>query len=213
MPGDRPKHVLQVFQNTARYGPDLHNAADRRDLTRWNDPVSSTSGYLEDGVVRLPEAVLLDRGFATHGVVVLWDHNSDRSRQPGHETGEMGPLLNLQPPERAKLTPLHIFAIGPGQDGMELHLRYSDHEMWIGKPSRADYKLADLRPHRPVLVRINGKSDHTMSAGRERQYLAAEFLFEYLGEHSSFEVMERPSVSKSPPVEKARLVDLNRILY
>lgn len=207
-----PKHVLQVYQNIARYGKDQHNAAARRALARWNEVILSSSGFVEDGRVVVSEEAATPQGlFANSGVLILSDYNSEYSRTAMFWAS---PHLPASPAHTAGTAPFGIFGLREAAgSGLELHLRYSDNRDWIGKPARGDYKLADLRTAEPVRVRINGKIDFSFSAGMERSYLLAEFVFEYLGRFADFEVRPHVSVAKSPPIARARLVDLTRILY
>jgi hypothetical protein len=207
-----PKHVLQVYQNIARYGKDQHNAAARRALGRWNEVILSNSGFVEDGRVVLSDEAASPQGlFANSGVLLLNDYNSEYSRTAMFWAS---PHLPVSPAHAGVTAPFGIFGLREAAaSGLELHLRYSDNREWIGKPTRGDYKLADLRTAEPVRVLINGKIDFSFSAGMERSYLLAEFVFEYLGRFSDFEVRPNISVAKVPPIQRARVVDLTRILY
>jgi hypothetical protein len=207
-----PKHVLQVYQNVARYGKDQHNATARRALGRWNEVILSNSGFVEDGRVVLSEEAANPQGlFANSGVLVLNDYNSEYSRTAMFWASSH---LSVSPADAAGTAPFGIFGLREAAGaGLELHLRYSDNRDWIGKPSRGDYKLADLRTAEPVRVLINGKTDFSFSAGMERSYLLAEFVFEYLGRFSDFEVRPHVTATKAPPIKRARVIDLTRILY
>lgn len=207
-----PKHVLQVYHNVARHGPDRHNAAARRELARWNDVILSSSGIVDDGRVVLSEEAASPPGlFANSSLLVLNDYNTPYARDA---MAWASPHLPLSGAEAPGLAPFGIFGLRESPDaGLELHLRYSENREWIGRPSRGDYKLAELRPDEPVRVLINGKTDFSFSAGMERLYLVADYVFEYLGRFAEFEVRPEVAAAKSAPLHRARTVDLTRILY
>jgi hypothetical protein len=208
-----PKHVLQVFANVARYGPTQHNAAARRELERWNDPILATSGAVDGRRILLGDAAEPPGRLAACDLLVLQDHNTAEARRA------MGTLrtpahLPLSGADEPGVAPFGVFGLRErAGDGLELYLRYTANAGWIGRPSRGDYKLADLREGRPVLVRLNGKYDHGLSSGRERTYLIADFVLEYLGRFDEFEVRPGLNVAKHPPLAAARGVDLREILY
>lgn len=207
-----PKHVLQLYQNVVRYGKDQHNAAARRELGRWHEVILSRSGVVEGDRVVLSEDAASPPGlFANGNLLILNDYNGGDSAAAMNWTH---PHLTISAAEAVGLAPYGIFGLREGPGGvLEVHLRYSGSDGWIGKPRRGDYKLADLRLGEPVRVIINGKWDFSLTAGMARRYLMAEFILEYLGEFSTFVVRPDVNVAKTPPIDRARVVDLTRILY
>lgn len=211
----KPKTVVQLFCNISVLGPEHRDAERRRDLSAWHTTVSSSSGSLEDGLLRLGEDARQRRGaLEAADLVVLIDCNDEPSRRLRRtlSTFQSDDLTLLQLPEGGESRGLDIFQIRRTEAGLELHLHDTAHERWIGRPRRGDFKVGDLRAGRPVRITLNGKSDFTLTGRRARQYKIVDYIAIRLGSADRFEIRgwER---QKRVPTDVESHVDLRKVLF
>ena len=105
----------------------------------------------------------------------------------------------------------HIFDIRYNSQ-IELHLRYSYFD--VGIPARQDFKLCSLKQDVPVEIKINGKTDFSMSSRRARAFKEQRYIFEFLGEFDKCNLMKKPIKSTLKRVPKDRkVIDLMKTLW
>jgi hypothetical protein len=104
---------------------------------------------------------------------------------------------------------IDIFEI---KNDLELFLKYDRYE--VGIPERENFKLCILKKNNPVEIKINGKTDFSMTSGRERIFKEQHYIFEYLGDFGSCKILKEPyeSVIKRVPEER-KIIDLIKPLW
>ena len=166
-----PKHVLQAFVKITSYRKEENTHERREALTRWREAVLSRTGRVEAGALLLNERARERWGAFTHcDAVVLTDpHDPESARFREILSTRQGPDYTfLHPGERPRA--YDVFSLLRTPHGWDVYLDYARHAFMIGQPRRGDYKVAELRPGRPVRVTVNGKRDFSMTGRRARTY-------------------------------------------
>jgi hypothetical protein len=202
-----PVKVLQVFRHIHVYDKTEKSFENRKEINQWK-PMASVSGYIQDGKLYLPEEILNNPAFPNCTLITLEDDNQPL---PAKANNHAIPGGHNQCFQQANKIPLHIFDLRV-QTGMELYLHYS--YFTVGIPERDNFKICDLQPGKPVEIKINGKTDATLSKGSARVFKEQQYVLEYLGEYSTAFILKPPvqTYTKTIPVER-KTVDLIKPLW
>lgn len=195
----KPVTILQVFHNINVYGKDKKSFDLRREDSEWKE-FHSESGYLKDGELFLPEAIMENSRFPNCDLITIEDSLNREEDQ------EVNRCFHLHHPNE-----IYIFQLKQKEE-LELHLKYDDFA--VGIPKRADFKICDLKEKNPVEIKINGKTDFSMTSGRARVFKEQFYIFEVLGKFSSCQILRNPypPVPKKVPGER-KLIDLLKPLW
>jgi hypothetical protein len=195
---------LQVFCNIVCYEKDEKSFADRKQKLEWRD-AESVNGHVIDQQLFLPEHILAHPRLQRCSLITILD---DLTIKHYHIWDmEANECLVLDVPR-----PLGIFNLAQKEE-LELHLRYEPYS--TAKPKRDGFKIGDLRKGEPVEVKINGKYDHSLfGSPRARVFKEQQYIFQYIGDFTSFQVLKQPltSIHKRIP-ENRKLVDLLKPLW
>lgn len=190
--------VIQLYRKQVRFGKEDKKTFDLKAF--WaSDLVQANSAFVENGELFLPESMQDQKGFAQFDLMVL-----------------VHDILSDKPSEchffqTNSAIPLEIFKIR-GKDPLELHLDWSYFS--VGDPSRSEMKVCDLVPEKAYEIRINGKTDFSLTGRRPRHYLEQVFVVEHLGMFRGctwFSELELRSTKKLP--ENRKLIDLRKPLW
>jgi len=194
----RSVQVIQVYRKQLRFGKEEKGTFDLRSFLSA-EKVTSNQGFVENGELFLPEATKENQGFSGADLFVLVDNII--SEKPAE-------CLTLHSPGAHSI---EIFKIR-GNDPAEFHLEWS--YFGVGDPTRQSMKLFDLVPGKAYEIRINGKTDFSLTGRRPRHYLEQVFVVERLGtfEECSFygDAADLP-VKKLPASRK--VIDLRKPLW
>ena len=215
----RPIKVLQVFRNINIYGKPKKSLDDRKAELEWVE-IHSKSGHAIDGQLFLPESVKTNPDVRSCDLITIEDDNQPQIFSSAHlaytKVMAIIPRLPQPPPANHCLnligpTEIDIFELRLN-DELELHLRYGYYD--VGIPKRSDFKLCEIRRGKPVEVKINGKTDHSVSKGRDRLFKEQHYVFHYLGDFSSAALLREPfePTPKHVPAER-KVVDLIKQLW
>ena len=197
----RPVKILQVFRNINMYGKDKKSFSDRGDDMVWQ-AMPSKSGHVLDNELFLPGAVFNDPQFQSGCLVTLEDNN-----QPQPKTTEKyNHCFQLTGTNR-----LDIFEVKYKEE-LELFLHYG--YFTIGIPSRDNFKICELIKGKPVEIKINGKTDSSLTWRRARIFKDQFYIYEYLGEFKKCTILKEPfgDFIKQVPADR-KLVDLMKPLW
>lgn len=210
-----PVKVFQVFRNINVYGKANKSFDNRREKTEWK-PISSKAGYVKDGELYLPESILGNPDFKTCDVITFEDNAEIKPVTALDMAYARYYNLDIKPVYNHcfhldRVNKLDIFEIRK-TDEIELHLLYGYFE--IGTPKRGNIKLCEIRKGEPVEVKINGKTDFSMSSRRARVFKEQAYIFEYIGDFTQCMILKEPyePVVKHVP-EKRKLVDMMKTLW
>jgi len=195
-----PSRVPQVFQNINVYGKDKRSFDARKSDVEWKAFVSR-SGFVREDELFLPDTLLQQSHFPNCDLITMEDN-----MLPIKEGEAVNNCFHLHHPN-----PLHIFQLKMEVE-LELFLKYGYFE--VGIPKRNDFKLCELKLNEPVEIKINGKTDSSMSSGRARMYKEQYYIFNYLGQFTECTILRTPlaPVIKEVP-EKRKEVDLLKTLW
>lgn len=193
-----PVCVLQVFRNINVYGKDKRSFEDRKEDMEWKE-FHSKSGFVRDGQFYLPETILHLPHFQNGDLITLEDSMQQNTSE---ETNE---CFYLHHPN-----PLHIFELKKEEE-LVLLLKYGYFE--VGAPKRNDFKLCELKLNEPVEIKINGKTDASLTSGRERKFKEQFYIFQFLGQFSECTILREPFVPfvKQVPRERKEVDLLKRL--
>ena len=194
----RPVQVIQLYRKQIRFGKEEKGSFDLKSFLSA-EKVTSNQGFVENGELFLPEAVKENKGFSGANLFVYIDNII--SEKPSE-------CLTLHSPGAH---PIEIFKIR-GIDPPELHLEWS--YFGVGDPTRPPMKLFDLVPGKAYEIRINGKTDFSLTGRRPRHYLEQVFVVEHLG---TFDGCSFYSDSADLPAKKLpasrKVIDLRKLLW
>lgn len=200
----KPVKVLQVFCKVVYYRKDEKSFADRKHKLEWQ-AVDSVNGHSIDQQLFLPERMLEHPRLMRCDLIAIVDDQTVEHYH-GREL-EHNDCLVLDVPR-----PLGIFNLAQKEE-LELHLRHEPLSTEI--PKRDGFKISDLRKGEPIEVKINGKYDFSLfGSPRARVFKEQQYIFQYVGDFTSFQVLKQPitSIHKRIP-ENRKLVDLLKPLW
>jgi hypothetical protein len=196
----KPVKVIQVFKKINIYGKEEKSFELRKEEMQWNN-LSSKSGFVKNGEVFIPENILNKKDPQLSEIIILTDNASTRDSMSAVEENQyLLPALSWR---------FEIFEL---KKNLDIFLRYNEYE--IGIPSREDFKLSTLKNGLPLEIKINGKTDFSMSAGKERKYKEQAYIFIYHGEFNKAKILKEPflPVKKSISAER-KVIDLIKPLW
>jgi len=199
----KPVKILQVFRNVVYYRKDEKSFADRQHKLAWR-PVDSPHGGVADGQLLLPETILEHPRLQQCKLITIVD---DISMEHYHlRDFQYNDCLVLDVPR-----PLSIFNLVQKEE-LELHLRYDP--FFLGIPERENFKICTLRSGEPVEIKINGKTDFSLTGRRARVFKEQQYIFHYVGAFDTAQLLKAPvaSIHKSTPAQR-KLVDLLKPLW
>jgi hypothetical protein len=211
----RPIRIFQVFRNINVYGKANKSFDDRKDRMTWK-VIPSKSGHVIDGELYLPEQILKNADLLTCDLITIEDDNQPQTFTSSDLRFTKVIGSNYEPDfnhcfHLARHNKLDIFEIRK-EDEIELHLQYGYFE--IGIPERKNFKLCDIKKNKPVEIKINGKTDFSLSSGRERIFKEQDYIFEYIGDFDKCKILKEPygAILKSVPADR-KVIDLNKGLW
>ena len=195
----RPVAVFQVFRNINIYEKTEKSFDDRKDKSEWNK-ISSKSGHVINGELYLPEQIINNPDLVTCDLITIEDDNVPNPK------GDYNRCLHL-----ARNNKFDIFEIKK-KDDIELHLKYGYFE--VGIPRRENFKLGEIKRNKPIEIKINGKTDSSLTSRRARVYKEQAYIFEYIGDFDKCKILREPydSTVKHVPAER-KVIDLTKQLW
>lgn len=212
----RPAKVFQVFKNINVYGKASKSYEDRKEQLQWKT-VLSKSGYVDGSELYLPSSVLEHPDLKTCDMITLEDDMQPQffdaanlARTKAMSFGywlETNRFLYTTRPNQ-----FDIFEIRALGESVEINLIPGYFS--VGIPERSSFKLCEVHKGKAVEIKINGKTDHSMTRGRARVYREQHYIFHYIGDFKSCKILRDPfeGVDKSVP-EDRKVVDLLKPLW
>lgn len=200
----KPFKVVQLFRNINSYGKDEKSFEDRKEKIAWK-PIHSTSGFVKENAVHLPESILEQTNFELSDLVLIIDDNFQKSQNVVY-TKEKNIYF------RNKSTNKFDFLQIKLDEKIELYLKPGYFE--VGFPERDEFKICELTLNKPISIKINGKRDFSLTGRRARTFVEQEYIFNYIGDFKEIVVEKEPlsSVIKIIPTE-FKVIDLMKNLH
>lgn len=211
----RPVKIITIFRNINIYDKSKKSFDDRKEDTAWQ-AIPSKSGYVKDNELYLPETITGSINVNNCSLITIEDDN----RQQGFNTTDLqhtNVIASNKKPERNRCFntshswKLDIFDIKPNIE-FEVFLHYDYFE--VGIPERDNFKICSLKMNQPVEIKINGKTDASMTSGRERIFKEQSYILEYAGDFTYCKLLKEPfdSVTKHIPSER-KIINLMKPLW
>lgn len=199
MKSKHPIHIIQIFNNSYEYGKNEKSYSERKDNYAWKKKITSQSGYVENGVLKLNDTYAKLLNLNTISVLLLIDYNNDFEEKRASDNPYIKTADN-----QATFFNWNCFQFKK-EDTLQLHLNW-DYGT-IGLPERENFKICELKIHQPIEININGKRDFSLTGRRARTYVEKNVIIEYLGQISDFEWIanQKISVQKTIPEQRKRI--------
>ncbi|MCX6132020.1 MAG: hypothetical protein NTX25_23555, partial [Proteobacteria bacterium] len=84
----------------------------------------------------------------------------------------------------------------------------------VGDPKREDFKLGEVKKGKPIEIKINGKTDFSLTSRRARVFKEQTYIFNYIGDFSECKILKEPfdfTLKRLPSDRK--VVDLIKPLW
>lgn len=211
----KPVKVCQIFRNIIVYGKSMKSFDDRRDKSAWTD-INSKAGHIVNNELFLPEQILNNPDLNNCGLITIEDDNhphtfTSRDMRFTKVIGsdyepDYNHCFDLTHPRKFDIFELRY------SGEIEIYLKYGYFE--VGIPERENFKLCNLEKNKPVEIKINGKTDFSLTSGRARIFKEQEYIFEYLGDFNKCKILKEPYNSYLKHLPKDRkVIDLLKQLW
>ncbi|QQR97580.1 MAG: hypothetical protein IPK18_12120 [Sphingobacteriales bacterium] len=210
---DRPIKLFQVFRNINIYDKSQKSFDDRKNEMNWTDFHSKT-GYVSNNELYLPECILNNSNFKNCDLIILEDNKQAETlvrtdtnyTKISNSNNEY--IYCFRTTQNNKY---HIFEIKENTS-IDLHLLYNYFE--IGIPERENHKLCEIKINKPIEIKINGKTDFSMSSRRARMFKEQNYIINYIGDFNKCKILQEPyqAISKQVPNNR-KIIDLNKSLW
>ncbi len=223
--------VIQILKSVERIKKPDYSTEARQLPGPWGDSFVSRTGFLEDHTLFLPTDTKHEPDLKTADLVIIQDINGfdpflvekswDKTTLPewfkdsrkSYVLSTNRQLICFNRPSKPRA--FEIFKIEKNKSGtFDLHLNYTANEFHIGIPKRDDHKIAELKLHKPIRYKVNGKSDFTMTGRKQRTFVEYDYIIEYLGQADKIEFRDLNKIEKTKtiPIDNYKLVDERKIL-
>jgi hypothetical protein len=194
----QPVQVIRLFKKQLRFGKEDKAGFDLRAF-HVLESAGSSGGFALEGKLFL-EGSLLEKSEEVRGsdLLVMVDDADPAKPSALH-------FLRTSSANR-----LEIFKIF-GKVPVELHLEWS--YFHVGDPSRNHMKLCDLVPGKAYEIRVNGKTDFSLTGRRPRHYLEQIFVVEHLGIFSEYTPISDSKKIPNRLPEQRKIIDLRKPLW
>lgn len=211
----KPIRVIQVFRNINIYGKKDKSFDLRKEELLWKS-IQSKSGFVSEDELYLPEQILTNPDFNKSDLITMEDDNNYQPFTSQHlqDTKIISfgnkPFLNhcfsLTRPNQIDIFELRF------KEELELHLKYGYFE--VGTPKRENFKLCDIKKNQAVEVKINGKTDFSLTSRRDRVFKEQHYIYNYIGDFLKCKILKEPynSYTKYIP-ENRKVIDLIKQLW
>ncbi len=211
----RPVKVVQVFRNINVYTKAQKSFADRKDAVSWKS-MASRSGYVQDGILYLPEHLLSSQDLKSIELITIEDDNHTPPQERDlrydkriNDNYDEGMIHYFKHGVRIQFD---LFEIKRNPH-LELHLR-NYNAIGLTIPQREAFKLCDLKAGAPVEIKINHKTDFSMSSRRGREFVEQAYIFDFLGDFNHIRLLTEQDLPFTKQVaEHRKLVDLLKSLW
>ena len=223
--------VIQIFKSAERFKKDDYGAGKLQLLNLWEESFTSSTGYLENGTLYLPDVRKQEPYIQSAHTVILQDINGfdpfhfamplEKTRQHRwfRDFNKNHVLLVKDQAicyyRLSHSLTFEIFRIEKKQpDAFNLYLNYTGNKFAIGIPERNDHKIAEITLNKPVRYKLNGKSDFTMTGRKQRTFAEYDYLIEYVGQANKivYKDFKKIETIRNKPNREYKFVDERKIL-
>ena len=178
----KPKHIIQIFDNSYEYTKDARSFEDRKLQHSWKKEIPSYSGKLDGEELWLNKSQFKKSQLDNSDFIFLLDHNSDSIQEilekfdylEPHKLNELkqanhSQQLRIINEEAHKIE--HVFYTKLLNSAFKwkcFRFHYDEmpvidldyDEFKLGKPRRDNFTICRLEKNTPIEIKINGKQGH-----------------------------------------------------
>lgn len=221
--------IIQIYKSKEYFTKKTYTTENRNRFHVLEESFHSSQGFLENKTLVLPLSCKDQSEFTTSDLIIIQDING---WEPFLENKNLGnqtlpnwlhvsnrqslisgtkthfPLKQVNIPK-----PFELFKISKSdKETYELSLNYDSNSMTIGIPNRNNHKICDLKKRKPIRYLINGKSDFTLSRGKERTFYEFDYVIEWIGRADKIEFREL-NITKAIPIDHCKVIDERKFLF
>lgn len=191
-----PKPVIRVWHNHKVYTKTTYRNADIPKKTMIEGRITgNVSSYIKDGELFVNQTIAKEAYFHKKSPFLL---ECIISEQKHHFFND----VFVRP---------RWFVFSKKDDIFWLRLVKSD-PVFHGYPSREGFELCPLLPQTPVRILINSKTWHSFSSRRATQYYECDYIYEYLGVFSEYQISTQASLQEQY-LEGIKTINLRKELF
>lgn len=211
--------VIQIYKSIEVFEKSNYNPGNRKLFSELKESFESSTGFVNYNTLFLPLECKEIENLNSARLIFIMDvegFNSYQLKNAKREESRFFMYSNdkvLAFQQYNKSIPVEFFRLKKNNNGnFELFLDYE--ELLIGIPKRENHKICEFGVDRSVRYKINGKSDFSMTAGKERAFNEFDYIFEHKGCVDNIEFMDLNKINriKHIPITTAKLVNERKIL-
>ncbi|WP_026932577.1 hypothetical protein [Christiangramia echinicola] len=220
----KPKHIIQIFDNSYVYTKDARSFEDRKLQQSWKKEIPSYSGKVNGEELWLNRSQFKKSQLDKSDFIFLLDHNSDSIQETLVKFDYLEPYklqklkqanqskqLRIINEEAHKIEDVFYTSLLNSAfkwkcfrfhyDGMPvIDLDYDAFK--LGKPKRDNFTIYRLEKNTPIEIKINGKRDRSLFGRRDRTYHEMNIIINYLGTVNSLKETDESYIKPIPSPEK-----------
>lgn len=221
--------IIQIYKSKEYFTKRTYTAENRNKFHALEESYNSTQGFLDNNTLVLPLSCKEQSEYTKSDLIIIQDINGWepflKNKNLGNHTLPnwlhisnrefliSGTKTHFHLKQVNTPKPFELFKISKSdKDAYELSLNYDLNSMKIGIPKRNNHKICDLKKGKPIRYMINGKSDFTMSRGKERTFYEFDYVIEWIGTVDKIEFRES-NKTKVIPISYCKLIDERKFLF
>lgn len=218
--------IFQVYKSVLRIPKTEYTPEMRAWLKEHRGPFASLNGYMEDGILHLPNSYKSNPDLNACNLILIQDDFAEKFKETNTAKASSDfPewwLRRLQEKPNIYFSPrqnyifrYEVFLFRKDDDaGYSLSINYNENALLIGDPKREDHDIAHLKEGDVLRYRINGQNNFSMTGRRQRTYAEFDYLLHYVGQAHSIEFDSPNQIErvKTPP-QATKEVDERKHFY
>lgn len=199
--------VFEVHKSRKVFTKPTYTPENRKMYSTQVDTCNFKHRYVEKDTLFQPAAFESNSRINISDLIII-QHTIDSS----FENPEIDLMLLSQ---LNTLKAFEIFKIKKADhDTYTIQLDYVTHSSFIGIPKRENHKIFDLKQSQPMRYKLNGKSDFTMTRGKERTFHEFYYIIEWTGTAKNIEFLDKiePIKGTNPVQKDLKMIDERKML-
>lgn len=199
--------VFQVYRSTTFFTKPTYTPENRKLLSEIGDSYDFKHGYVENETLFLAMEFENNPRLKTADLIIIQHTMNGLNKMP---TIDLISLSQLNSPKSYEL-----FKVKKTDHGTyTIELDYAAHSGIIGIPKRENHKVFDMKLSQVMRYKLNGKSDFTLTSGKERTFHEFDFMIEWTGTAKNIEILDKIGAVESidAATRDLKVIDERKIL-
>ncbi len=199
--------VFQVYKSSKFFTKSNYTPENRKLFSEIGDSFDFKHGYVEKNTLFLAFEFENSPPIKTADLIIIQHTMNGLNKMP---TIDLISLRQLNTPKSYEL-----FKIKKTDHGTyTIELDYAAHSGKIGIPKREKHKVFDLKLSQEMRYKLNGKSDFTLTRGKERTFHEFDFIIEWTGTAKNIEILDKIGAGESidAATRDLKVIDERKIL-